>query len=338
MVRSLWIFASVLIVAASARCLFGDEPAQRTTKADIDSDASLFNVYFVNNFQDDTPGEYLDREWDFDWYGRYGLGDPGWSCRQIAPRIELDSDDRTNKVMRWTFPKGSVGPSKGGGQWESRFEKAFKDIYFGYRIKFMPDFQWNRGGKIPGLGIEYNRPNRPRALTASLMFKERGNLEFYTYNLDQAGHFGDSLPWDYRMPTGKWIHIAIHAKMNDVGKSNGLVEGFIDGRLVTRHTGLRYLNSMNADSGVDCIKAYTFFGASPRWASPIDQWLEVDDFVLFDFKSGVEPLDAKGNLCIPKAIAIATPVARGKWMVPKESSGGEISPRTMKRDPAAYGP
>ncbi len=310
MIRSLLPLALVLCIGLGATYAQDGAAQHKPTTAARTSDAALFNVYFANNFQDDTPGKYLDREWKYDWYGRYGLGYPGWSSRQVPPRIQRDASNPSNKVMRWTFPKGSRGPDEGGGQWEVRFDHPFDDIYFSYRIKFKPGFQWNIGGKIPGLGINYKHDKAHGDLTASLMFKEKGNIVFYPYHLDQRGHYGDTLRWGYQMPAGKWINIAIHVKMNTVGKANGVLEGYIDGKFIKRFTTLRWRDASTANAGVDFMKIYTFFGGATRnWASPVDQWLEVDDFVLFDFKPGVKPLDSDGRLRIPKAAPIRS---RGK--------------------------
>ncbi len=269
------------------------------------------NIYFAHDFQNDTLGNYRDKEWRYDWYGKSDLIYPGWSNHRTA-RICIDKNDARNKVMRWSYPKGALGPNEGGGQWEVRFARPFDDVYFSYRIKFMPGFKWNLGGKIPGLGggYQYESERHGRksrfAFTASLMFKQKGNIVFYTYNPDQKGEYGDSLAWNFQMPTGRWINIAIHVKLNDVGRANGVLEGFIDGKFIKRFDALRFRDASTADAGIDFMKIYTFFGGNTEdWATPIDQWIEVDDFVLFNFKPGASPRDKDGKLRIPMQLGRA---------------------------------
>jgi hypothetical protein len=87
-----------------------------------------------------------------------------------------------------------------------------------------------------------------------------------------------------------------------------VLEGYIDGKFIKRFTTLRYRDATTPNMGIEFMKIYTFFGGASRdWASPIDQWLEVDDFVFYDFKPGVKPLDSNGNLRIPRASTARVP-------------------------------
>ena len=74
--------------------------------------SKVFNIYFQEDFEDNTLGTYSEGEWREDW--NY----PPWANRQVPPEIVASTDpDNPSQVMRFIFPEGSLGASEGGGQW-----------------------------------------------------------------------------------------------------------------------------------------------------------------------------------------------------------------------------
>ena len=108
--------------------------------------SKIFNIYFSQDFEDNTPGIYLEDEWRVDW--NY----PPWENRQVPPEIVESTDpDQPGKGMRFIFPEGSLGASEGGGQWYSPLADVYEELYFSFRLKFKPGFEPVLSGKLPGL-------------------------------------------------------------------------------------------------------------------------------------------------------------------------------------------
>lgn len=70
------------------------------------------------------------------------------------------------------YPEGSINPQgkiKGGfgfylsgpNGWKEKLKEA-KEVLFGYRVLFMKDFQWVKGGKLPGIckSVYFSGDNR----------------------------------------------------------------------------------------------------------------------------------------------------------------------------------
>ena len=250
----------------------------------------VFNVYFEQNFENNTIGTYSNSEWNEDW--NY----PEWSNRQVPPEILYDSViENGTKVMRWHYPEGSVGPEQGGGQWLAPLNSVFDELYFSYRLKFKPGFEWVLGGKIPGLrgGPEwsgFDPPGWSDGFVVLLMWNSTPQPTFYYYHHDQDHMYGDSEEWDYTLTPGIWYTITVRIVMNTIGENggnnDGILEGYINDKLYCQLSNLRF---RNIDSiGTDQLYVASFFGGDgEQWAAKKDEWLDVDDFIVFSYKDDV---------------------------------------------------
>ncbi len=101
---------------------------------------NIYNIIFKQDFENDTPGLYNYNEWKEDW------NNPDYANGLDKTYIIKTSDG--NKVMQWTYPKGSFGPTDGGGQFNSPNNAQADEVYMSYNIKFKPGFDWNMGEKF----------------------------------------------------------------------------------------------------------------------------------------------------------------------------------------------
>src|SRR5690606_14605234 len=82
--------------------------------------------------------------------------------------------------------------------------------------------------------------NNPGCWTARQGYSCRGrnsgceqlNFAFYLYHPDQTSEFGDLEPLAMRLEYGKWYCIQTYARMNTIGKADGVLAGFINGEWV----------------------------------------------------------------------------------------------------------
>ena len=278
-----------------------------------------FNIIFSNNFENNTIGTYDNSEWLRDW------NRPDWSNREVPPQIRQDTDpENGTKVMRLNFPEGCLGPSEGGTQWTTMLNNTYKEIYFSYRIKFNPGFEWVLGGKVPGFRAGppwpgFCPPPWDNGFVGLLMWKP-SQIVYYYYHHDQKSNYGDTRYWDYKIQSGKWYTITARAVMNTVdtagGNKDGILEGFINGKLVCQITGLRLRNLESV--GLDRIIIASFFGGdSDDWRAKRDEWIDYDDFYVYTYNDNIDV--PRGNTTSPSGRVLILPVGNGQSL----AGGGE---------------
>lgn len=285
------------------------------------------NIIFKHDFENNTLGDYIFSEWNKDWMN------PPWNNRQSSLDISVDGTDNTNpsKALQISYPINSLGPEEGGTNWYLNLEKKCNEVYLSYDLKFMPGFNFQKGGKLPSLKggtVEegnFSRPNGYDGFTGGMMFKENGEIVFYLYYPDASvTEYGQSFKWGvnsyspgYFAPSsvvieygkgeiprcipGKWHNLTYRMVLNTVkanggGNYDGILEAYFDGVLVTQisHLLFRHTESL----GIDCLRIVSFFGGSTNdWRNPIDEWLKLDNVILYTFKEGIDV--PRGNTLSP---------------------------------------
>lgn len=239
----------------------------------------VFNIIFENDYNDDQPGRYISSDFTKDW-NRARFVD-------ASKKIDILTDESNNTpFMRVYFNKGTYGLTGNGCYWNSPLPPSV-EIYFSYDIRFKPGFEWVIGGKMPGIVGGHTRagevPRPDGGFTARLMWKEFGRAVSYVYHQDQSGRYGDSYFWgNFRFLSGKWYNVTIRLVLNTPGSKNGIMEGFIDGKLWFQKTNFRFRNLESIK--IDNMSISSFFGgASADWASRRDEWIDYDNFIAFTY-------------------------------------------------------
>ncbi|KAH9925888.1 uncharacterized protein BXZ73DRAFT_49672 [Epithele typhae] len=225
---------------------------------------------------------------------------PGGS--ELSPAWEACFSNGSINPGNKTAPPGGFGFYLHG---PLPFAKALKElgdeeeVIFSYDVLFDEGFEWVKGGKLPGIyggagdsayGCTGGRQeDRCRCFDLRLMWRENAVGELYAY-LPHHDKNTERLmavpPKSIRHPdygfsvgrgalkfeSGRWMRIAERVKVNDVGKEDGEIEVFVDGRSVMHANGLVIRTEEGADGRVQGLHMQTFFGGhSPDWASPKDQ-------------------------------------------------------------------
>ncbi|MBW3017226.1 hypothetical protein KY316_02545, partial [Candidatus Woesearchaeota archaeon] len=94
------------------------------------------------DFKDGELGLYDVDSFVKDWGSKPRRGVAEKRCRIVKKKGE--------KVLEITIPKGTT--SDGGSFWRLNFPRNFTDATFEYDIMFGDNFDFVRGGKLPGLG------------------------------------------------------------------------------------------------------------------------------------------------------------------------------------------
>ena len=243
-------------------------------------------VLFFQDFEDSPVGIYRQDSFDKDWQA------PDWASGLGEGRIEIVEDGASgfNRSMKVNYPKGMTGPKRGGAGWMLTFEQGYNDLYCAYSLKFPKSFDFVLGGKLPGLvGGKANtggkRPTGRDGWSARMMWRADGYMVQYVYYPDQRGKWGDSLFWqkdfwsDYSFEPDVWYIVEHRIIMNTPGKSDGVIEGWLNGELALRETGLRFRDTPALK--IDKFYFSTFFGGQGyRWAPTKDEYILFDNFII----------------------------------------------------------
>lgn len=229
----------------------------------------------------DKAGPYTVEQWRRDWPGCAFQG--GVSEGRIEKQV-LEG----KPCLRVNFVPGEIGPEKGGAGW--RWPIGTHDaVELRYALRFSPDFDFVKGGKLPGLcgGPENVSGGRPadgtNGFSARLMWRREGRGEAYVYHKHQPEKYGESFPFpaDFRFPKGQPLRVRLIVGMNKPGQRDGTLRVWIAlqdqaERLVVERQDLEW---RSADTfGVDGLYFETFHGGgNASWAPSRPCWAEFAD-------------------------------------------------------------
>lgn len=215
-------------------------------------------------------GPYTKERWKADW-----------------PGCEFEGGIKEGRVMvtegqrlRVNFALGKIGPEAGGAGWRMPFGKH-ETAEMSYTLRFSKDFDFVKGGKLPGLcggpeNVSGGRPaNGQNGFSARLMWRRDGRGEAYVYHKNQKGDYGDSFafPTDFRFPTDTPVKVRLAVRMNVPGKRDGALRVWIDEKLLVVRSDMEW---RSVDSfGVDGLYFETFHGGGDNsWAPTKPCWAE----------------------------------------------------------------
>jgi len=250
------------------------------------------NILFKQDFSESpltTAYRGSDVQRDFgNWKWSNGIG---WKDIYNVSIIN-ENNNRLMKVKTWA---NQISPDYG-----VQFAKIFsgnelqEDVWFSYNTIFKPYFIPVQGGKLPGLsGGDYSGggTHPTNGFSARLMFKQDCSLDFYLYWPEMPGewgsHFGRfpdpkdlSKQFSFYHDTEVWHNITTRVKLNSTGNHDGFLEAYLDGICVKRVDGL--LLRLDDTVKSDLFNITHFFGGNTMdWAPPEDQWIKIDDVLLF---------------------------------------------------------
>ncbi|KAI5122233.1 hypothetical protein M0805_007100 [Coniferiporia weirii] len=207
--------------------------------------------------------------------GSSGFSSPSSSPLPSSSESGSGLKPKSNNVSGTNSSDGSDGP-------------VFAAMLLSYDIAFDSDFDWVKGGKLPGLrgGPKLDSCSGGREPTGSdcfssrLMWRKDGAGEVYAYvpsqpslcnvddiicNNDYGFSFGRG---KYTFSAGKWQNVAVYSKMNDPpSASNGEIALYFNGEQIFSFTDIKFRTSTDVTAGGMYFS--TFFGGSDSsWATP----------------------------------------------------------------------
>ena len=197
----------------------------------------------------------------------------------------VDDEERPN-ALRVRYPEGAVGPQTIGFS-GSQFIKTIPDsddYYLDYYVKFEDGFDFQKGGKLPGLtsgGSQWTggqHPDNGEGWSARYMWVDNGRMVVYLYYVDMPGAYGEPIEFNMNFVPGKWYRLTQRIKLNDVytaGNGNGILQVWVDGVQVIDRDNFRF--RFEGKGLIDSFYFSTFFGgATADWAPDVDSFTRFD--------------------------------------------------------------
>lgn len=228
------------------------------------------SIVYCNDFEDDPLGVYSWNNYVNDWGKHWGQG-----VLEGNITILEDSQGRAGQFMRVRLQKGK----RHGIQWKANLDRQYNDLYYSYSVKFDDNFDLTKKLKMLGLEggavqtVGGNSNGETGWLAVHHLWSETPGKAFsYIYHNNQdswgSAYFwmknGDSCdfvpqknayPW---IKNGKWHHIEGRVKMNTPGKSDGVVQAWVDNNLVLDASKCNKVQFRNSGKyfGIDRLRFY----------------------------------------------------------------------------------
>lgn len=244
-------------------------------------------LVFAQSLDHRDAGPYDEAMMEADW------NDPAWSNGVDDQRVSIvETGEDGNRALAVLYPEGEYGTSQTGAQWKVPLGGSFERMTLSYRIRFTGDFDFVKGGKLPGLiGGTGNTggsiPDGTDGWSARMMWRTDGAIVQYVYHPDQPGGYGEDLPWSsdgepVHFEPDRWYTLRHEIIMNTPGEYDGVIRTWLDGEPALVMTEMRF---RDVDTfAIDTLYFSTFFGGgSSSWATTRDEVIWFDDFEVRSF-------------------------------------------------------
>ncbi len=196
--------------------------------------------------------------------------------------------EKGNKFLRVTYTGKEFGPARGGVQFKVPFNKSYNELYFSYRVRFAKDFDFVKGGKLPGF-MGGTGPtgcvSDKHGFSARNMWRVDGDAVQYLYAPQKISACGDDYHYtkggaNQRFTPGKWQTVEHRLVMNTSGENNGVMQAWLDGELVLDVKDFLFRES-GSTFAIDTLYFSTFFGGGDAsWAPQASKITDFDDLIV----------------------------------------------------------
>ncbi len=200
----------------------------------------------------------------------------------------VTSDRGAGRCIKVKFPAGKHTTGESGIESRVYFNAAktsYTELYFSYWIKFLgTNFNFVNGGKIPGLAGRNTALDQDHTLR--LMWRDLGKVEFYHHYNSRSNqltrYWWNNVVGQAVFKKNTWQRVEMRYKMNTLGQTNGIMQGWLDGQLVANYSVNNFVTTSGDQGiGMNCIHLSMFFGGSSGgpavWAPTADCYAVVDD-------------------------------------------------------------
>lgn len=249
------------------------------------------NIVFCGNFGSDYNTETWQKHWGIAWIDRTD------ECRLVEKGFSEGSAS-----LRVSYPKGGVGPKETGCQFPIVFRNLegentglYQEVYLRYYVKFEEGFDFNQGGKLPGLmggGDSWacsggHQPNGANGWTMRFMWRKDGKIVIYAYvpkshNGKWGGiQWGQDLDCSFKAEPGKWHCIEEYINVGTPNHDDGILNVWIDGEKRLSLSDLCFWKENNDYGKIGGVYFSTFHGGNtPDWGPRNDSFVQFAAFTV----------------------------------------------------------
>jgi hypothetical protein len=186
-----------------------------------------------------------------------------------APGAGPDGSD----AIRIAYPPHGTGSQ--GVVKRIPLEAAVAAATLSFDVCFERDFQWVRGGKLPGLGpaepLTGGAARTPSGWSARIMFQPEGRCSTYLYDQNPAEQWGvGHLSPEPVFAAGRWHRVEFLVKLNAPGRSDGFACIRVDGVEVARSAQVEFRGTDTEATQIRQLLFSTFHGGDDSTWTPVD--------------------------------------------------------------------
>jgi len=231
------------------------------------------------DFDQHQTGNYTEQQLNSDW------NKPKWIMGRNLISVIDGEQAYSGKSLKLTYLKGksSCKHPRHCILWRADLGTKLDKLYYGFRFKLSDDFDFIKGGKLPGIsGGNGNTggeiPNGKDGWSVRMMWNDEGKPVQYVYHPDQKGKYGDALFWNTqgKIPRGKWHTVQTFVQLNTPKKKDGRIVTWFNGKKILEKEDLRFRDINGLE--IDRFLFVSFFGGhGPEWAPQKDETAYIDD-------------------------------------------------------------
>lgn len=173
-----------------------------------------------------------------------------------------------NGMMKVSYDAGVVGP-QGGAQWKNSIG-SHDEALNSFTVCFPSNFDPVLGGKLPGFcggNCPSGGADASKGFSSRYMWGKGNKLVLYLYHLHQPGTWGQSFTVGTLQP-GSCVNLAQRVKLNDVGRKNGEIQVWVNGKEALN---LQNMEFRRSDWHINSFIFSTFYGGNTQNYAPYKQ-------------------------------------------------------------------
>lgn len=226
-----------------------------------------------------------------DWYATWGERQPDAHAVTVGRDDALRFEPLRGKALRIRVDEGGHYGASLTYHFRKQTGAEPEAIHFRYYLRFADDWDPERGGKLPGISGTYGRAgwggrpvNGRDGWSARGLFLGRKDgltpIGYYCYHADMKGRYGANWVWERdrlgHLANNRWYCIEQQARMNTPGRNDGVLRGWVDGRVAFEKTDVRLRDV--PDLRVEAVWLNVYHGGT--WPATSTDTLYIDEVAI----------------------------------------------------------
>lgn len=199
-------------------------------------------------------------------------------------KVESACGVNNSKCLRVTYVPTSDGSER---LTVGQTIPAALEYTLNYDVLFENDFEWVKGGKLPGLApTNYTtgcKDPSPTGWSVRMMWRTLGEPVLYVYDQNRANRCGEDARSDVKMAKNTWQPFSVHVRVNQpASASNGEMSLYLSGKRIAHVTNAKLRGAEGSATLINQFIFHTFFGGSDSsWSPSKNVHARFDNFAVY---------------------------------------------------------